>query len=63
MTIVSLIVPILILIFLLLLCYPIKTLRTIIKVFVYIMAIIIGVFVIGLIIANAVGVIINIFGF
>lgn len=63
MTIVSLIVPILILIFLLLLCYPIKTLRTIIKAFVYIMAIIIGVFVIGLIIANAVGVIINIFGF
>lgn len=63
MTIVSLIVPILILIFLLLLCYPIKTLRTIIKFFVSIMAIIIGVFVIGLIIANAVGVIINIFGF
>ena len=63
MTIVSLIVPILILIFLLLLCYPIKTLRTIIKFFVSIMTIIIGVFVIGLIIANAVGVIINIFGF
>lgn len=63
MTITSLIVPILILLCLLLLCYPIKTLRTIIKIFVFIMAVIIGFFVIGLIIAYTFGVIINIFGF
>lgn len=63
MIITSLAIPICVLILLLLLCYPLKTLRILIKTFVAIMAIVIGLFAIGLIFASILDDIMGIFGF
>lgn len=63
MLITSLVMPIFILILLLLLCHPIKTLRTMIKTFVLIMSVVVGFFALGLIFASVFDNIIGVFGF